>query len=99
MWKYSSSHRVRSSTVDAIGCTPEIGHGFREWMKAAAVTEGWTMGYGALNNAGASPQDGVRSAANLGCIRRDSGAMNVQLASSGGVAVGYSLTGHLSQGP
>jgi len=27
-WKYSSSHRVRSSMVDTIGCTPVIGRGF-----------------------------------------------------------------------
>src|SRR5467141_3757752 len=61
MRKYSSSRRVRASTVDVIGCTPVIRRGFREWTKAAAVAEGWTMGYGALNDAGASPQDSVTS--------------------------------------
>src|SRR5882672_5827018 len=82
-----------------MGCTPAIGRGFREWMKAVVVTVGWIVGYGALNDAGASLRDGVRSAANLGCIRRDSSAMNARLASSSGGAGGWSLLGHLSQGP
>src|SRR5882672_12957237 len=76
MQKYSSSHRVRSSTVDAIGCTPTIRQGFGEWMKAAVVAEGWTVGYGALNDVGAWPRDGVCNVADLGCIKQDSGTMN-----------------------
>src|SRR5882672_11430110 len=97
--KYSSSHRVKSSTVDAIGCTPAIGRGFGEWTKAGIVRAGWIVGYGALNDTGASPRDGVRNAADLGCIRRDSGAMNAWLASSSGGAGGCSLPGHCSHGP
>src|SRR5882672_3053293 len=85
--------------VDAMGCTPAIGRGFGEWTKAGVVTAGWIVGYGALNDTGASLQDGVRNAADLGCIKRDSGAINAWLASSGGGAGGCSLLGHLSQGP
>src|SRR5882672_5959945 len=57
--KYSSSHQVRLSTVDAIRCTPASEHGFGEWTMAAAVAEGWTEGYGALHNTGPSSRDGV----------------------------------------
>jgi len=32
--------------------------------------EGWTEGYGALNDTGASTQDGVCGRPNLGCIAR-----------------------------
>src|SRR5882672_3621164 len=98
-WKYSSSRRVKLSTVDAIGCTPTIGRGFGEWTKVGVVTAGWIMGYGALNDTGASLRDGVCNAADLGCIRRDSGAMNAQLASSSGGAGVCSWPGHLYQGP
>src|SRR5882672_818816 len=97
--KYSSSRRVKSSTVDAMGCTPMIGRGFGEWTKAGVVTVGGIVGYGALNDTGASLQDGVRNAADLGCIRRDSGAMNARLASSSGGVGACSWPGHLSQGP
>src|SRR5882672_1727994 len=82
-----------------MGCTPVIRRGFGEWTKAGVVMVGWIVGYGALNDAGASLQDGVCNAADLGCIRPDSGAINVWLASSGGGAGGYSFPGHLSQGP
>jgi hypothetical protein len=36
------------------------------------------MGYGALNDAGSMPLDGVRGTADLGCISRDNGAMYVR---------------------
>src|SRR5882672_1132011 len=84
--------------VGVIGCTPAIGRGFGEWTKAGIVTEGWIVGYGALNDTGASLRDGVCSVADLGCIKRDSGAMNTRLASSGGGAGGCSLPGHCSHG-
>jgi len=82
-----------------MGCTPAIGRGFGEWTKGVVVIVGWIVGYGALNDAGAPLRDGVRNAADLGCIRRDSGAMNARLASSSGGAGACSLPGHLSQGP
>jgi len=63
------------------------------------VTAGWIVGYGALNDTGASLRDGVRNAADLGCIKCDSGAINARLFASGGGAGGCSLPGHLSQGP
>jgi len=65
-----------------------IRQGFGEWTKAAVVAEGCIMGYGALNDVGALLQDGVCNAADLGCIKRDSGTMNIQLASSGGEQMG-----------
>src|SRR5882672_3916837 len=82
-----------------MGCTPAIGRGFGEWTKVVVVTVGWIVGYGALNDAGGSLRDGVCNAADLGCIRRDSGAMNTWLASSSGGAGACSWPGHLSQGP
>jgi len=55
--------------VDAIRCTPVIGRGFGEWTKAAVVTEGWSVGYGALNDVGAWSRDRVCNVADLGCIK------------------------------
>src|SRR5882672_11493547 len=67
-------------------------------MKAGVVTAGWIVGYGALNDTGASLRDRVCNVADLGCIKRDSGAMNTWLASSSGGAGGCSFPGHLSKG-
>ena len=50
-------------------------------MVASDITVGLATGYGAVKNAGASLRDGVRRAADLGCISCWRGPMNVREAS------------------
>ena len=66
---------------EANGPVPDIGHGLGDWMVVSDITVGLATGYGAVKNAGASLRDGVRRAANLGCISCCRGPMNVREAS------------------
>src|SRR5882724_4008026 len=60
---------------------PEVGRGLGDWIVASDITVGLATGYGAVKNAGASLRDGVRRAADLGCISCWRGPMNVREAS------------------
>jgi len=81
-----------------LGAPPQSGRGFGEWKKAGVVMAGWIVGYGATERCrGLTPRWSTQCG-HLGCIKRDSGAINIRLASSGGEQVGIHFLAIFSQG-